>query len=351
MGVGNSFIVDDMNDIFEKLLILRMPGIGPARYNALIQKHGSVAAALSSLDITDAHRDMVRLEMDRAAALGVHYICDTDAAYPAALRAVKNHPPVISVRGNLATLARPMVSMVGTRHASATGMGFMADLASTFAARGVVVASGMAMGTDAAAHRGALRADGNAQTIAVLAGGVDYIWPLENESLYHQILARGAVISEMPVGFVPIATNFVQRNRWVAGICDKLILGEADLNSGSMTTARFAIDFGRDIWAIPSHPADSRAQGPNSLIASGVAHLCSGASDFFGVGQKHDAQKKISEKSNMENSLMDKLGIIPQSESVLAELVKKSVSEIKRDLVVLELQGLVRKTDGGYVRV
>lgn len=339
------------NNIFEKLLILRMPGIGPARYNALVQKHGGVTAALACLDITDAHRDAVAREMDRAALLNIHYICEDDAAYPAALRAVKNHPLVISARGNIATLSRPVVSMVGTRHASAAGMGFMADLATEFASRGIAVASGMAMGTDAAAHRGALRAAGDVQTIAVLAGGVDYIWPMENESLYHQILERGVIISEMPVGFVPVATNFVQRNRWVAGICNKLILGEADLNSGSMTTARFAMDFGRDVWAIPSHPADSRAAGPNSLIATGAARLCVGASDFFGGGSKLGGQKKVAEKSDAENSLIDKLGIIPQSESVLAELVQKSVSEIKRDLVVLELQGLVRKTDGGYVRV
>ncbi len=339
-----------MTDLLDKLLILRMPGIGPARYNALITKFGSAGAALETLAVTDAHRDSVLREIERATKLGAHYICDSDAMYPAALRAVKNHPPVISARGNIATLTRPAVSIVGTRHASAAGMGFTAELAAAFAQRGVAVASGMAMGTDSAAHRGALRACGDAQTIAVLAGGVDYIWPQENESLYHNILARGVVISEMPVGFAPVATNFVQRNRWVAGICDKLILGEADINSGSMTTARFAMDFGRDIWAIPSHPADSRAAGPNSLIASGAAHLCRGASDFFGGATNDSREKKNSEKSDMENSLIDKLGIIPQSESVLAELVQKSVSEIKRDLVVLELQGLVRKTDGGYIR-
>ena len=340
-----------MSEVLDKLLILRMPGIGPVRYAALIEKHGGAAAACAALNISDAHRDSVLREVERANSLGIHYICDTDALYPATLRGVKNHPPVISARGNIETLARPIVSMVGTRHASATGMGFMAELAAEFASRGIAIASGMAMGTDAAAHRGALRVAGDAQTVAVLAGGVDYIWPLENESLYHQIVSRGVVISEMPVGFVPVATNFVQRNRWVAGIGEKLILGEADLNSGSMTTARFAIDFGRDVWAIPSHPADSRGAGPNSLIAGGVAHLCGGASDFFGRKSQHVAQKKNSEKNDMENSLIDKLGIIPQSESVLAELVQKSVSEIKRDLVVLELQGLIRKTDGGYVRV
>jgi DNA processing protein len=155
----------------------------------------------------------------------------------------------------------------------------------------------------------------------------------------------------MPVGFVPVATNFIQRNRWVAGLSDTLILGEADLKSGSMTTARFAIDFGRDVWAIPSHPTDSRGLGPNTLIRSGDAKMCLGVSDFFKT-TKNDVKKiKISEKNDSENNLIDKIGNIPVSESVLAQLVKKSVSEIKADLVVLELQGLIRKVDGGYVRL
>ena len=293
--------------------------------------------------------DAVSREMARAQQLNIHYICDDDDLYPAALRAIKNHPPVITARGNLETLRRPAVSIVGTRHATAAGMGFLADMACGFASRGVAVVSGMAIGTDTAAHRGALRANGDATTIAVLAGGVDYIWPMENESLYWDIVARGVVISEMPVGFVPVATNFVQRNRWVAGIGDKLILGEADPKSGSMTTARFALDYGRPIFAVPSHPTDPRALGPNQLIRNGQATLCMGIDDFF------DATVPVAPASQKnapsENSLLDRLGTIPLSESVLAEIVKKSVSEIKRDLVVLELQGLVRKVDAGYVRV
>ena len=244
-----------------------------------------------------------------------------------------------------------MVSIVGTRHATASGMGFVADIAQNFAENDIAVVSGMAIGTDTAAHRGALRVAGNSQTVAVLAGGVDYIWPLENESLYWEIVERGCVISEMPVGFVPVATNFIQRNRWVAGLSDTLILGEADLKSGSMTTARFAIDFGRDVWAIPSHPTDSRGLGPNTLIRSGDAKMCLGVSDFFKTA-KNDVKKiKSLEKNDSENNLIDKIGNIPVSESVLAQLVKKSVSEIKADLVVLELQGLIRKVDGGYVRL
>lgn len=339
-----------MNDLFEKLLILRTPKIGPARYNDLIARFGSVELAAESLKSDVTHIDMVRREMDFADKQGIEYISDDDERYPDALRRIKNHPPVIAVRGNISALAKPMVAMVGTRHATAAGMGFMTDLAQMFASRGYAVVSGMAMGTDTAAHRGALRAAGNGATVAVLAGGVDYIWPLENESLYYEILEQGCVISEMPVGYKPVATNFVQRNRIVAGIADMLVLGEADMKSGSMTTARFAIEYGRPVYAVPSHPSDSRALGPNSLIQSGAAKLCLGPQDFFSDCVICEKNKKIENKSSSENSLVDALGIIPVSESVLADVVKKTISEIKSELVVLELQGIVRKVDGGYVR-
>ena len=123
------------------------------------------------------------------------------------------------------------------------------------------------------------------------------------------------------------------------------------MKSGSMTTARFAIEYGRDVWAIPSHPRDARASGPNSLIRSGSAKLCVGPEDFFECPKKENKSKKNITQNDSENSLIDNLGNIPVSESVLAEIVKKSVSEIKSDLVVLELQGLVRKVDGGYVKI
>ncbi len=335
------------DDLVYKLMILRTPGIGPVGYNKLIAQFGGVAAAAAVLENYDVVRDMVLDEIGRAQKQNIYYISDDMAEYPSGLRKMKNHPPVLSARGNIETLARQAVGIVGTRHATLAGMNLVADIADAFAAHGVAVVSGMAMGTDAAAHRGALRAPGAAQTIAVLAGGVDYIWPLENESLYWEIVARGVVISEMPVGFTPIATNFVQRNRLIAGIAEKLIISEADMKSGSMKTARFAIDANREIWAIPSHPSDARATGPNSLIQTGAAKLCNGVSDFF-KPEKNNAQN---EKNNdSENPLLDALGTIPVSESVLADIVKKSVSEIKRDLVVMELQGLVRKVDGGYVR-
>lgn len=356
LAVANAtafFYSGTMSDIFNKLLILRTPRIGPAKYNELVEKFGSVDAVVDAIGADDEIRDAVSREMENAARLGITYISDSDELYPVALRDVKNHPPVISARGNLETLRRRAFGIVGTRHATAAGMGFVSGLACEFASRDIAVVSGMAIGTDSAAHRGALRSPGDAQTIAVLGGGVDYIWPVENESLYYEILERGVVISEMPVGFNnPIGSNFVMRNRWIAGIAEKLILGEADLKSGSMTTARFAIESNRELWAIPSHPADSRAAGPNSLIASGVAKLCMGVGDFFDSDKKASPKpKKEGGNSESENEVLDKLGTIPVSESVLTQIVKKSVSEIKRDLVVLELRGIIKKVDGGYIKL
>lgn len=335
------------NDLFHKLLILRTPRIGPARYNELISTFGCAAAAADAICATPAHINAVRREMDAAEKIGAKYISDDNPLYPGTLKSVKNHPPVICVRGNTDALTRPMVAMVGTRHATVTGMEFMAHLAAEFATRGWVVASGMAIGTDTAAHRGALR---RGATVAVLAGGVDYIWPTENESLYHDIIASGAVISEMPVGFVPNGPNFIQRNRIIAGAAQKLILGEADANSGSMATARFALDYGRPVFAIPSHPSDSRGAGPNSLIKSGAARLCDTINDFFDANTTNTI-KNNTHNAAPHNDILELLGPVPTSESVLTQIVKKTISEIKAQLVVLELQGLVRKTDAGYVRI
>ncbi len=345
---ADDFIVRVMKNLFERLLILRSPKIGPASYNTLRQRFGTDAEILKHMDISDILRDSVSREIDLANKLNVAFISDEDDLYPANLKKIKNHPSILTARGNLETLRCESVAMVGTRHATANGMKFMADIARAFAEHNIAVVSGMAMGTDAAAHRGALNAKGNTNTIAVLAGGVDYVWPIENEGLYNEILERGVVVSDMPVGFIPKGTNFVQRNRIIAGIGEKLILSEADSNSGSMKTAEFARAYGRTIYAIPSHPADSRAVGPNSLIRSGDAILCMGAEDFF---TEKKSVKKIEKKAESENQILDKIGTVPLSESVLAEIVGKNISEIKRELVILELQGLIQKSDSGYVRV
>lgn len=334
-----------MDDLLKKLLILRSPGVGSVKYNSLLDEYGDLNSVIDSLILSNDFIDSVKREMDVAYNMNIKYICDDDSLYPHELLSVKNHPIIITVRGNVQTLNKKKVSIVGTRHSTAAGMNFVAELAQNFTEHNYAVVSGMAMGTDTAAHVGALKSNGNTQTIAVLAGGVDYIWPLENESLYYEIMERGAIISEMPVGMNPNGTNFVQRNRWIAGMSDSLIISEADMKSGSMTTARFAIEYKKPVFAIPGHPSDPRSIGPNSLIKNGKANLCMSVKDFFD-DEKIQKDKKI---NTPKNDILDKLGMIPVSESVLANLVKKTVPEIKSDLVVLELQGLIRKQDGGYV--
>lgn len=334
-----------MNDLLKKLLILRSPGVGSVKYNSLLDEYGDLNSVIDSLNLSNDFIDSIKREMDMAYNMNIKYICDDDSLYPRELLSVKNHPIIITVRGNVQTLNKKKVSIVGTRHSTAAGMNFVAELSQNFTEHNYAVVSGMAMGTDTAAHVGALKSNGNTQTIAVLAGGVDYIWPLENESLYYEIMERGAIISEMPVGMKPNGTNFVQRNRWIAGIADSLIISEADMKSGSMTTARFAIEYKKPVFAIPGHPSDARSMGPNSLIKDGKANLCMSVKDFFD-DEKIQKDKKI---NTPKNDILDKLGMIPVSESVLANLVKKTVPEIKSDLVVLELQGLIRKQDGGYV--
>jgi len=334
-----------MEMLLQKLLILRSPNVGPVKYNKLIAEHGDVCAAVDSLHLNQEFIDSIRHEMDCAMDLGIKYISDDNPYYPKNLRDIKNHPPVISARGNLETLKKKVVSMVGTRHSTASGMNFMSEIATAFAEHNFAVASGMAMGLDASAHAGALRVSGDSQTIAVLAGGVDYIWPLENESLYYEIMDRGVLISELPVGATPVASNFIQRNHWIAALADLFIIGEADAKSGSMSTARFAIDYKKRIFAVPGHPSDPRSIGPNSLIKNGLATLCMSVKDFF----DDEKDKNHIKNDARENDVLDKIGMIPVSESVLANLVKKTVPEIKADLVMLELQGLIRKQDGGYV--
>ncbi len=337
-----------MEDIFYKLLIIRSSGIGATKFQNIMEQFNSPANAAESLMVNQNLVDSVRREMDMAAKMGICFICADDPRYPSELKQCERYPPIISVRGNVDTLLKRKISIVGTRHASGTGIKFTSELAHGLAQNNVAIVSGMAIGTDTAAHHGALRADGNTQTIAVLAGGVDYIWPTENERLYYEIIERGCVIGDMPLGMKPNRGLFVARNAIVAGICDTLILGEADSKSGSMSTARFAHNFGKNIYAVPSHPADARASGPNEMIRNGNAKLCLGLQDFF---QNKPQSSKKKKNNDDADDLLDKIGIIPMSESVLSELVKKNISEIKSELVILELQGKIRKVDGGYVRL
>jgi DNA processing protein len=164
--------------------------------------------------------------------------------------------------------------------------------------------------------------------------------------LYHEKIEHGAIVSDMPVGFIPVANNFIARNRIVAGLSEDLILGEADAKSGSVTTAEMALEAGKTLWAIPSHPSDERSVGPNRFIKDGSARLLGVFSDFFGA---ETPEKSPSKK--IESGLLNFISSSPVSESVLTSLAKKNIQEVTSELIRLELLGLIKKTAGGYIRV
>jgi len=332
--------------LFARLLIFRSRGIGAIKYHELIKDFGGPEGAVQAMAISGDLIDSVKREIDMALHLGIKYITDDMPEFPVHYKSLRGHSPILSVRGDVKTLSKKTVGIVGTRHASAAGIKFTMELGAEFAKRDFAVVSGMAMGTDTAAHQGALNAKTDLSTIAVLAGGADYIWPLENERLYYEIVERGAIVSDMPVGFIPVANNFITRNRIVAGLSEDLILGEADAKSGSVATAEIALEAGKTLWAIPSHPSDERSVGPNRFIKNGTARLLGRISDFFGAEMPENSPQK-----KTESGLLNFISSSPVSESVLTSLAKKNIQEVASELIRLELLGLVKKTAGGYVRV
>ncbi|MGY2047013.1 DNA-processing protein DprA [Methylobacterium sp. JK268] len=261
------------------LRLIRSEGIGPRTFRGLVNRFGGAGPALEALPDLARRRGkpmriISRAEAEReiadAARLGVRFVALGEEAYPAPLRATDDAPPLLAVRGEAAILARPCVALVGSRNASAVGMAFAERLAHAFGAEGIVVVSGLARGIDARAHVAALFSG----TIAVLAGGHDRIYPAEHEDLAKRILDQGgALVAEMPLGWEPRGRDFPRRNRIISGLCLGTVVVEAARRSGSLITARFALEQGREVFAVPGSPLDPRAEGTNDLIRQG-ATLC-----------------------------------------------------------------------------
>ncbi|MCP1537767.1 DNA-processing protein DprA [Methylorubrum extorquens] len=258
------------------LRLIRTDGIGPRTFRGLINRFGSASAALDALpdltkragkravppSATEAER-----EMAAAARLGIRFLAMGEAAYPKALHATDTAPPLIAVRGDPAALLKPSVAIVGSRNASTAGLAFTERLARGFGEAGLVVVSGLARGIDARAHRATLTTG----TVAVLAGGQDRIYPENHAGLVEEIVgAGGAVVAEMPMGWVPRGRDFPRRNRIISGLSLGTVIVEAARRSGSLITARFALEQGREVFAVPGSPLDPRAEGTNDLIRQGA---------------------------------------------------------------------------------
>lgn len=219
-------------------------------------------------------------ELAQIDRLGAILITFGEPAYPVSLAQIDDAPPALCVRGNPEILQLPGVGIVGARNASANGRRIAETIAGDLAAGEVSIVSGLARGIDTAAHNGALTAQGN--TVAVMAGGVDVVYPPENECLYRRIIETGAAVSEMPPGLTPKSRHFPRRNRIVSGLSLGVVIVEAAQRSGSLITARMAGEQGRDVLAIPGSPLDPRSYGANRLIREG-ATLVRNAEDILEV--------------------------------------------------------------------
>jgi len=258
------------------LRLARTPNVGPVTFAQLVARFGSATAALAELprlsrrgggDELRAPSDgEARDELDSLREFGGRMIASCEPGFPSGLAALEPPPPLVAVAGHATVLAREMVAIVGARNASALGRKLAAQLAAELGQAGFVVVSGMARGIDSAAHEASLATG----TCAVVAGGVDVVYPPENATLYERIRAQGAVVSEVAFAERPQARHFPRRNRLISGLARGVVVVEAAEGSGSLITARFALEQNREIFAVPGSPLDPRARGTNRLIRDGA---------------------------------------------------------------------------------
>ena len=265
------------------LRLARCPTIGPVAFRKLLKKYGTAEKAIEALpniarsrDIAIPGIDKIEKEWQDLEKIGGKFLFLFDGDYPQLLSNTEDAAPVLSVLGHDHLLHRDSFAIVGAREASLAGEKLARRFSEVMAQKGYVLTSGMARGIDTAVHDGALKTG----TVAVLAGGVNNIYPRENEKLYHELVAVGCVISEAPFGGAPLAKNFPKRNRIISGLSLGLLVIEAALKSGTLITARYALEQGRELFAVPGSPLDQRMRGCNQLIKNG-AHITETPDDIL----------------------------------------------------------------------
>ena len=269
------------------LRLIRTDNIGPITFYRLLERFGSAEYALKALPdlakrggrlegLTAFPADLAEKELAQIEKFGAKLIARNEPEYPALLAQVEDAPPLLTVLGHTALLPKPALGVVGARNASLTGRKIAEDFSRKVATAGFVIVSGLARGIDTSAHTASL----DTGTVAVIAGGIDVIYPKENEKLYQQIAERGAIIAESPFGTEPLAKHFPRRNRLISGLSLGTLVVEAAMKSGSLITARTALEQNREVFAVPGSPLDPRAEGTNQLIKDG-AHMALSADDII----------------------------------------------------------------------
>ncbi|WP_375251555.1 DNA-processing protein DprA [Lentibacter algarum] len=355
------------------LRLLRSRRVGIATFFRLLSEHGSPAAALDALpEIARAAgveryntfcEEAARTELSRGADAGATLICYGSSEYPKALYDLADPPPLLWARGDISLLNKPSIGMVGARNASSLGGRTARMLASELSEQGHVIVSGLARGIDTSAHIASLEHG----TIAVLAGGVDVIYPSENAHLARDISLKGLLISEQPMGLAPQARHFPRRNRLISGLSIGLIVVEAAAKSGSLITARNALDQGREVLAVPGHPFDARASGCNMLIRDG-ATLVRSAADVLetlaplapdapvlqpelslNIPPPPPERRGLAETAALHQQILSRLGPSPLPEDQLIRDLAQPAATIGPVLVELELDGKISRAAGGML--
>jgi len=359
-------------DRLDWLRLIRSENVGPMTFYRLLERFGGAGRALDALpalaargggskrikvcSIADAER-----EMETLANIGGVFIARGEAEYPPLLAHIEDAPPLLTVKGNVQLLAKKAVAVVGARNASVNGQRFAREMAMELGVAGLLVVSGMARGIDARAHEGAL----GTGTVAVLGGGVDVIYPKENAALYENICEQGALISEVAPGTEPKARHFPRRNRLISGISRGVVVVEAAPRSGSLITARMALEQGREVFAVPGSPLDPRARGANGLIRQGAVLTESAAdviqnlnqlprtldegTESFDFKGNSGISADETELEKARNRVLESLSPAPVTVDELIRTCKVSPPVASMALLELELAGRLERHPGNRV--
>jgi len=376
-----------LSSIEQKLLFQHLPGVGAGAYWKLMERSPSLASVLETPpeQFSDVFSDeaqvllralqqqgencelvsLVHADLEWALRHGVTIVDTDNEHYPELLREIKRPPPLLYVAGDPALLSFPQVAIVGSRNPSPSGRGSAFDFSKALASSGFTVTSGLALGVDAAAHQGALSCQG--KTIAVLGTGIDQVYPQRNKQLADQIVQMGgALISEFPLGTKAQPANFPQRNRIISGLSYGTLVVEAAVRSGSLITARYAMQQNRELFAIPGSIHNPLARGCHALIKEGAA-LVESAQDIvdelkgflefkweqLNLDKIPDTRTIASEivANEQEDIVLSQLGYEPTAIDLVAERTRLPVGDVMACLLTLELKGLVANVGTGYMRI
>ncbi|HVV94058.1 MAG TPA: DNA-processing protein DprA [Hyphomicrobiales bacterium] len=352
------------------LRLIRTDNVGPRTFRVLLNQFGGAAAALDALPALAARggggpsrvysAEQAEREIAALTARGGHLVALGEPDYPPMLARADGAPPLLAMIGRSELIPRPMIALVGARDASAAGRSFAGRLARELGEAGYVIVSGLARGIDAAAHEASLATG----TVAVVAGGLDRIYPPEHEDLFGRIARDGLAVSEMPMGWSPRGKDFPRRNRIIAGLALGTVVAEAALRSGSLITARLALEANREVMAAPGSPLDPRCEGSNRLIREGATLITSAAeviealprSDWLPepapVEEPEPSPAPVPEPDADERRRIQ--GLLGPSPVEIDELVRLSGAPARAVQIVLlelELAGRLERHTGGRVRL